>query len=278
MGKRFFGWDYDSGPELAFIKSHVVVGVDPDLNGAALGIRIHPTSTETAAEVDSVYLNKRLESDASALDVNSILQFSKAYAGDFNTVDFVIERGSAAGNFKCGYNIGAWVASARNGLSLGTHGACFGNVHHVDGTTWTNGLWSRGAVPDKSERVDFVKRLLPELESHFATIPKAQCEGLADATFIATYAIMRTRAVYAAHMFPRKPALPVIPILEKWDEMTGVDEIHLYKTLRRDELLRMLRNHSVEGVSTKTSKENLLRKVWDVVERDSDDPTDSTES
>ena len=151
-------------------------------------------------------------------------------------------------------------------------------MHHVDGTTWTNGLWSRGAVPDKSERVDLVKRLLPELESHFVGIPKPQCEGMADATFIATYAIMRTRDIYAAHMFPRKPALPVIPILEKWDETTGVDEMHLYKTLRQGELLRMLRNHSVEGVSTRMSKENRITKVWDVVERNSDDPTDSTES
>ena len=61
-GDRVFGWMYD--PETSFILSHVVVGADPDLNGGAVAVRVHPYSTGKAAEFTALHVTEREEKNA----------------------------------------------------------------------------------------------------------------------------------------------------------------------------------------------------------------------
>lgn len=142
-GDRYFGWTYEPPP--AIIDAHVVVGVDPDLNGGAVALHVHPYDTGKAAELGVTYSTEK-EEDALGVNVvkaTAICEFARGLTSNGGTsVDVIIERGTAHGAFKCGYNVGCWAASARNGLHLTAFGRQFGRVVHVDGTTWTSGLWA----------------------------------------------------------------------------------------------------------------------------------------
>ena len=48
-------------PETSFILSHVVVGADPDLNGGAVAVRVHPYSTGKAAAFTALHVTEREE-------------------------------------------------------------------------------------------------------------------------------------------------------------------------------------------------------------------------
>lgn len=273
-GDRVFGWLYD--PETSFILSHVVVGADPDLNGGAVAVQVHPYSTGKAAELSALHVTERDGKMPEAVKAESIYAFTQRVASGFATVDFVIERGAAQGNFKAGYNIGRWAASAINGLKTSAFGASFGSVDHVDATAWTHGLWGRGAVPGKRERVILVKELFDREEAMKDALDRLrqpQKEGMADAALITVHKLARARALIAQATFPRTPeGIPPIPMLTKWEETTGLNGPNVYSTLTRDELLKMVRGHC--EVRRGACKAELLNLAWDVVARYSDENAD----
>ena len=273
-GDRVFGWMYD--PETSFILSHVVVGADPDLNGGAVAVRVHPYSTGKAAEFTALHVTEREEKMPEAVKAESIFKFTQNVANGFSSVDIVIERGAAQGNFKAGYNIGRWAASASNGLATSAFGASFGSVVHVDATAWTAGFWARGAVPGKRERVVLVKELFdgaPKMKDALDRLRQPQKEGMADAALITVHKLARARSLVAQATFPRSPeGIPSIPMLTKWEETTGLNGPNIYSTLRRDELLEMVRGHC--KVPRGACKAKLLNLAWDVVARYSDENAD----
>ena len=278
-GDRYFGWTYE--PQPSIIESHVVVGVDPDLNGGAVALRVHPYATGKAAELGVTYST---DSETDNLGVNvvsatGICEFARGLTSNGGTtleeatVDIIIERGSAHGAFRCGYNVGCWAASARNGLHLTAYGRQFGRVAHVDGTTWTSGLWRRGCVPTKRERVELVETIVPGIDQRLRGMRQAQREGMADAALIAVHELARARALLAKATFPEKPeGVPPLPMLTTWEETTGLEGMHLYKVLQRDELWEMLQGHV--RVRRAARKDELLRHVWDVVAQHSDENAD----
>jgi hypothetical protein len=273
-GDRVFGWLYD--PETSLIQRHVVVGADPDLNGGAVAVRVHPYSTGKAAELSALHVTERDENMPEVVKVESIFAYTKRVAQDYASFDVVIERGSAQGSFKAGINIGRWGASATNGLGTSAFGATFGSVVYVDATAWTHGLWGRGAVPGKRERVILVKELfdgMEAMEDALDHLRQPQKEGMADAALITVHKLARARALVAQATFPRAPeGIPPIPMLKKWEETTGLDGPNLYSTLRRDELLKMVRGHC--KVRRGACKAELLNLAWDVVARYSDENAD----
>ena len=278
-GDRYFGWMYE--PQPAIIESHVVVGVDPDLNGGAVALRVHPYDTGEATALGVTYSTEKEEDNLGVNVVNAtaICEFVKGLPSNGGTtlpeasVDVIIERGSAQGAFRCGYNVGCWAASARNGLHLTAFGRLFGRVAHVDGTTWTSGLWRRGAVPTKRDRVELVETIVPGIDQRLRGLPQAQREGMADAALIAVHELARARALLAKATFPEKPAgVPPLPMLTRWEETTGLEGMHLYKVLRKDELWEMLQGHV--RVRRAARKDELLKHVWCVVAQYSDENTD----
>lgn len=273
-GDRYFGWTYEPPP--AIIDAHVVVGVDPDLNGGAVALHVHPYDTGKAAELGVTYSTEK-EEDALGVNVvkaTAICEFARGLTSNGGTsVDVIIERGTAHGAFKCGYNVGCWAASARNGLHLTAFGRQFGRVVHVDGTTWTSGLWRQGAVPTKRERVELVETIVPGIDQRLRGMRQAQREGMADAALIAVHELARARALLAKATFPEKPeGVPPLPMLTTWEETTGLEGMHLYKVLQRDELREMLQGHV--RVRRDARKDELLRHVWDIVARYSDENSD----
>ena len=278
-GDRYFGWTYE--PQPSIIESHVVVGVDPDLNGGAVALRVHPYDTGKPAELGVTYST---DSETDNLGVNvvsatGICEFARGLTSNGGTtleeatVDIIIERGSAHGAFRCGYNVGCWAASARNGLHLTAYGRQFGRVAHVDGTTWTSGLWRRGCVPTKRERVELVETIVPGIDQRLRGMRQAQREGMADAALIAVHELARARALLAKATFPEKPeGVPPLPMLTTWEETTGLEGMHLYKVLQRDELWEMVQGHV--RVRRAARKGELLRHVWDVVAQHSDENAD----
>ena len=143
---------------------------------------MHPYDTGKAAELGVTYSTEK-EEDALGVNVvkaTAICEFARGLTSNGGTsVDVIIERGTAHGAFKCGYNVGCWAASARNGLHLTAFGRQFGRVVHVDGTTWTSGLWRQGAVPTKRERVELVETIVPDIDQRLRGMRQAQREGMA---------------------------------------------------------------------------------------------------
>ena len=147
---RCFRWNTVQGTE------HLVVGIDPDLNGGAVVLMMtsskdaNPSSDDDLAKVtfkvvdafnpgaDAIHKNVVNVAEIRRRLARCFLCFLYSLPGAWPetstnrpTADIFIERGSAKGNFAAGINIGAWYGAVHQFIIPPTRDKLM-KVHFID--------------------------------------------------------------------------------------------------------------------------------------------------